>query len=171
MTTPSRATGVLARLLSSVQRPGDPPDLVVRKRTAVVVALALSVISLLYIPFGLVMAQPVVVAVAVLQSAGQLGGVAYLARTGRLAPMVVWMIAIGQLVILSGVATLGGLVGAAGNLVWGLMTPMAAVLFLGRRAAWPALGLYVGVVLLSVAIDWWLIRTDPVFSPELVRAL
>ncbi|HEY7332473.1 MAG TPA: adenylate/guanylate cyclase domain-containing protein [Candidatus Limnocylindria bacterium] len=171
MTTPSRATGVLGRLLASAERPGDPADLRVRKRTAVVVALALSVVSLLYIPFGIVLGQPVVVAVAVLQSAGQLGGVAYLARTGRLAPMVVWMIAVGQLVIISGVATLGGLVGAAGNLVWGLLTPMAAVLFLGRRAAVPALALYVGVVLLSLVIDAWLIRADPAFSPELVRAL
>jgi class 3 adenylate cyclase len=171
VTTPSRATGVLARLLAGVERPGDAADLRVRKRTATVVALALSVISLLYIPFGVALEQPVVVVVAVLQSAGQLGGVAYLVRTGRLGPMVMWMIAIGQLVILSGVVSLGGLVGAAGNLVWGLMTPMAAVLFLGRRAAWPALGLYVGVVLVALGIDAWLVRPDPIFTPELARAL
>ena len=136
-----------------------------------VVALALTLASLAYVPFGLALNQPVVVAVAVLQSMGQMGGIVYLRRTGRLGPMVVWMIALGQLVILSGVATLGGLNAAGGNLVWGLLTPMAAVLFFGRRAALPALGVYVTVVLLSVALDPWFASIGPSVAPELTRAM
>jgi class 3 adenylate cyclase len=171
VTTPSRATGWLPRLLASGQRPGDEADLRVRKRTAVVVALALTVASLAYVPFGITLDQPVVTVVAVLQAIGQVGGVVYLRRTGRLGPMVVWMIALGQLVILSGVATLGGVTAAGGNLVWGLSTPMAAVLFFGRRAALPALAAYVGVVLLAVALDPWFIEIGPSVAPEVSRAL
>jgi class 3 adenylate cyclase len=137
----------------------------------VVVALALTLASLAYVPFGISLGQPVVVAVAVLQAAGQVGGIAYLARTGNLGPVVVWMIALGQTVILSGVATFGGLVGAGGNLVWGLLTPMAAVLFFGRRAAIPALAVYIGVVVLAVLLDPWFVAAGPVIAPELSRAL
>jgi len=137
----------------------------------VVVALALTLASLAYVPFGLALNQPVVVAVAILQSMGQMGGIGYLRRTGRLGPMVVWMIALGQLVILSGVATLGGLNAAGGNLVWGLLTPMAAVLFFGRRAALPALAVYVGVVLLSVALDPWFVAIGPSVAADLSRAM
>jgi class 3 adenylate cyclase len=171
VTTPSRGTGWLARLLAVGQRPGDEADLRVRKRTAIVVALALTAASLAYIPFGITMNQPIVVVVAVLQSIGQLGGIVYLRRTGRLGPMVVWMIALGQLVILSGVATLGGLNAAGGNLVWGISTPMAAVLFFGRRAALPALAAYTVVVLLAVALDPWFAAIGPGVAPEVSRAL
>jgi class 3 adenylate cyclase len=172
VTTPSRGTGWwLARLLASGRRPDDEPDLVIRKRTSVVVALALTVASLAYIPFGISLGQPVVVAVAVLQAAGQVAGIVYLARTGRLGPVVVWMIALGQTVILSGVATFGGLIGAGGNLVWGLLTPMAAVLFFGRRAAIPALAVYIGVVALAVVLDPVFVAAGPLIAPELSRAL
>jgi class 3 adenylate cyclase len=171
VTTPSRATGWLGRVLASGQRPGDDADLRVRKRTGVVVALALTLASLAYVPFGISLGQPVVVAVAVLQAAGQVGGIVYLDRTGRLGPIVVWMIALGQTVILSGVATFGGLIGAGGNLVWGLLTPMAAVLFFGRRAAIPALAVYMGVVILSVLLDPWFMANGPLVAPEVSRGL
>ena len=171
VTTPSRGTGWLARVLASGQRQGDEADLRVRKRTAVVVALALTGASLAYIPFGISLGQPVVMAVAVLQAVGQVSGIVYLARTGRLGPVVVWMIALGQTVILSGVASFGGLVGAGGNLVWGLLTPMAAVLFFGRGSAIPALAVYIGVVVVAVLLDPIFVAAGPVIAPELSRAL
>jgi class 3 adenylate cyclase len=171
VTTRSRGTGWLARLLASGQRSGDDADLRVRKRTAVVVALAFTAASLGYIPFGFAMGQPVVVAVAIAQSIGQVAGIVYLHRTGRLGPMVVWMIALGQLVILSGVGTLGGLTAAGGNLVWGILTPMAAVLFFGGRAALPALVAFGAVVLLAVALDPWFVTIGPSVPPEVSRGL
>jgi adenylate cyclase len=135
------------------QRPGDDADLRTRKRAAVVTALALAVASLAYAPFGVATGDPVTVVVSVLQSAGQLLALAWLARTGQLGPVVIMMIAVGQLVILSGVATFGGLIGGSGNLIWGLLTPMAAVLFFGRRAAIPSLVVYIGVVALAVLLN------------------
>jgi class 3 adenylate cyclase len=48
---------------------------------------------------------------------------------------------------------------------------MAAVLFFGRRAAIPALAVYIGVVVLAVLLDPWFVAAGPVIAPELSRAL
>jgi len=133
-------------------RPGDDDDLKTRKRTAVVTALALALASLAYAPVGLATDAPVITIVSILQSAGQLLALGWLRRTGQLGPVVIAMIAIGQLVILSGITSLG-MTGGSGNLVWGLLTPMAAVLFFGRRAAIPSLAAYFGVIGLAVILN------------------
>jgi adenylate cyclase len=154
-----RREGPLGRLLSVGERPGDDADLRTRKRAAVATALALVIASLSYTPVGIGLGDPVITIVSVLQAGGQLLTLAFLWRTGRLGPAVIGLIALGQLVILSGVASLGGLAGGSGNLVWGLLTPMAAVLFFGRRAAIPALLGYAGVVALGVLLDGPLVRS------------
>ncbi len=155
MATPAaiQRPSLFHRFVSIGQRPGDEEDLRVRKRTAVVTALALAVASLAYAPFGVAIGAPVITIVSIVQSVGQLLALVWLWRTGQLGPVVIAMIAIGQLVILSGVTTLGGMIGGSGNLIWGLLTPMAAVLFFGRRAALPALAVYVAVIALAVLLN------------------
>jgi hypothetical protein len=57
----------------------------------------------------------------------------------------------------------GGLSWGASNLVWIILVPMAAVLFLGARAAAPALGAVVVLVVAAAVIDPMLraVRPDP----------
>src|SRR6188508_2671224 len=92
----ARAT-LRGRLLDIGQRPGDDPDLRVRKRTAVAVVYALVVAGLFYV--------------------------------------VVAIIVVGMTTIASGVVTLGGMQESNGNIIFAIITPIGAVLLLGRRAA------------------------------------
>jgi adenylate cyclase len=153
--------GRIARFLAIGQRPGDDPDLRVRKRTGVVATLALILAGSVYTVVGITTDHPIVTVFSILQSGGQAAGLVYLARTGRLAPVVVNMMILGLLVILSGVVTLGGMLSSSGNLVWGLVTPIGAVLFLGRRAAIPAFLAYAAVVIASALIS------DRLLGPEI----
>ena len=149
----SQQPGWLDRLLATGQRPGDDPDLRVRKRTAIITVIALILAGSSYAFVGLASNRPIVAVFSVLQCVGQGLGVVYLARTGKLGPVVVNMMILGLLVIASGVATLGGMVGGSGNLVWGTLTPIAAVLFFGRRAALPAFAGFALVVIVAALFD------------------
>jgi guanylate cyclase len=63
----------------------------------------------------------------------------------------------------------GGLLSGAANLIWIILVPLAAVLFVGPRAAAPALGAVIVVVVVAVVIDPF-VRTAP-REPTLVRLL
>jgi len=157
----TKRPGVISRFLSIGQRPGDDPDLRVRKRTGVVATLALVLAGSVYTVVGLTTDHPIVTVFSIVQSAGQAAGLVYLARTGRLTPVVINMMILGLLVIFSGVVTLGGILSSSGNLVWGLVTPIGAVLFLGRRAAIPAFLAYAVIVLASALVN------DRLLGPEI----
>jgi class 3 adenylate cyclase len=156
-----RRPGLIARFLAIGQRPGDDPDLRVRKRTGVVATVALILAGSMYTAVGITTHHPIVTVFSILQSAGQAAGLVYLSRTGRLTPVVVNMMILGLLVIFSGVVTLGGILSGSGNLVWGLLTPIGAVLFLGRRAAIPAFLAFAAVVIGAALVNDQLLGTGP----------
>jgi guanylate cyclase len=81
-------------------------------------------------------------------------------RTRRLAPLVLTMSVVGLAVLFLSLLPAGGLSWGATNLVWIILVPMAAVLFLGARAAAPALGAIAVVVVAAAAIDP-VVRTAP----------
>jgi adenylate cyclase len=143
-------------LLDIGRRPGDEPDLVVRKRTTVAVALATVVAASVYMSFGIGTDRPFLTLFSSAQAAAQLALLYYFARTGRLRVVVVLMIVVGLLVIASGVVTLGGIRQANGNVVAALLVPMGAVLLLGRRAALPAYAGFAALVL-------WAALSDPLW--------
>ena len=142
--------------LSLGSRADDEPDLIVRKRTAVAVSLALIVSSVLYGALGIAVDQPAITAFSLLQIAALGVGLVILHRTGRLAPVVVFVIAAGSLVIGSGQATLGGMAQSSGNLAFALLVPLGAVLMLGRRAAVPGFIAFAALIL-------WAALTDPIW--------
>ena len=74
-------------------------------------------------------------------------------RNRRLDLLVAAMVVIGLSIIFVGVNLAGGLSAGAGPLVWSLLVPLGAVLFLGARAAAPAFGAVALIVLAAVAID------------------
>jgi len=121
------------RILDTGTRPGDDPDLVVRKRTAVATALVAGVASFIYIAIGLNAGVPVVVALATLNLVGQVVNVVVFHFTGRIGPLVTVEMALGLLVIVGGAAAIGGIT-QGGGMVWVLLVPMGGVLLLGGRA-------------------------------------
>ena len=138
---PSAATGGRAtpwgRLLNVGQRPGDDADLRVRKRTAVAVVYALVVAGLFYAALAIAADRPWVLAFSLGQIIARLIILAAFHRTGQLRGVVVAIIVVGMTTIASGVVTLGGIQESNGNIVFAIITPIGAVLLLGRRQPSP----------------------------------
>ena len=143
-------------LLNIGQRPGDDPDLRVRKRTAVAVLFALVVAGLFYAALAIAADRPVVLAFSIGQIVAQLIILAAFHRTGHLRGVVVAIIVVGMTTIASGVVTLGGIQESNGNIVFAIITPIGAVLLLGRRAAIPTFIAFVALVV-------WAALTDPLW--------
>jgi len=151
----ARAT-LWGRLLDIGQRPGDDPDLHVRKRTAVAVVYALVVAGLFYAVLAIAADRPWVLAFSIGQIVAQLIILAAFHRTGRLRGVVVAIIVVGMTTIASGVVTLGGMQESNGNIIFAIITPIGAVLLLGRRAAIPTFIVFVALVV-------WAAITDPLW--------
>jgi guanylate cyclase len=164
--------GPISRFLAIGQRPEDDSDLRVRKRTAAVTIVLLVLAALAYTSVGLAAGQPWLTAFSLVQAIGQGAGLIYLSRTGRLAPVVINMMALGLLVIVSGGVVLGGVRQGNANLVWGLLVPIAAVLFFGRRAALPGFVAYAAVVVGMTVLDPLLVaNAGPPLPDEVQLAL
>ena len=141
------------RFLDVGQRPGDDPDLRVRKRTAVAVVYALVVAGLFYAVLAIAADRPIVLAFSLGQIVAQLVTLAAFHRTGQIRGVVIAIIVIGMTTIASGVVTLGGMQESNGNIVFAILTPIGAVLLLGRRAAVPTFLVVVGLVVLAALTD------------------
>jgi class 3 adenylate cyclase len=156
-------TRAIRRLLSVGVRPTDDPDLRVRKQTAVAVLLVLLASNGLYAAIGTAIGRPGVVFFSLLQSAVQGLVLVWFARTGRLLPTVVVIVGIGTLTLASGTAMFGGLHASTGNLAFAILTPLGAVLLLGRRAALPAFAVFVALVVWAALTDaTWRAQVSPI---------
>jgi adenylate cyclase len=156
-----------ARLLDLGSEVGDEPDLVIRKRTAVASALAFMAIAAVLGIADIVLGQRVQAALALTQIL--VFGAALVAfwRTHRLTPLVVTMSVVGMAVLFLSLIPGGGLSWAATNLIWIILVPLAAVLFLGPRAALPAFVAVIVVVGAAVAMDPFVRSAPP--EPSLTR--
>jgi class 3 adenylate cyclase len=144
---------LLLRLLDLGTTPADDPDLVVRKRTAVAVSVAISLAGVGYALFGIVADRPATTLFAVLQITGQLLNVWAFSRTKRLAPFVAVTLALGLAIVFSGILTLGGITESGGNAIWVILAPIGAVLLVGARAALPTYLAVAAVVILGALLD------------------
>jgi class 3 adenylate cyclase len=143
----------LLRFLDLGTNPTDDPDLVVRKRTAVAVSVAISLAGLGYALFGIFADRPATTLFAVLQVSGQLLNVWAFSRTKRLVPFVAVTLALGLAIVFSGIFTLGGITESGGNAIWVILAPIGAVLLVGARAALPTYLAVFGVVVLGAFFD------------------
>jgi class 3 adenylate cyclase len=144
---------LLRRILDIGADLGDDRDLTVRKRTAVATNLALSAASVSYALIGWLGDRPLVLIFSFLQIAGQLLNLTMFSRTHRLQPLVWINIGLGLTVLFSGVLTLGGLAFSAGNLFWGILAPLGAVLLINGRASIPAYFAFAAIVLAGAVLD------------------
>jgi adenylate cyclase len=153
-------TVILDRILDIGAKADDEQDLRIRKRTAVASVLAFIAVALFYAVADVPLANPAASFVAVVQIAAFVFALAMFQRSRRLDLLVAAMIVIGLSVIFVGLNLAGGLSAGAGPLVWSLLVPLGAVLFLGARAAAPAFGAVALIVLAAVAIDPF-VRGEP----------
>jgi adenylate cyclase len=158
---------VLARILDVGSDPGEQLDLRIRKRTAVATALAFMAIAVALGLADFALGAPVQSGLALVQVAAFGTALIMFRRSHRLAPLVVTMAVVGMSVLFLSLIPSGGLSWGAANLIWIILVPLAAVLFLGARAARPALGGLVIVVLAAIAIDPF-VRGEP-REPSIAR--
>ena len=100
--------------------------------------------------------RPIVLAFSLGQIVAQLIVLTAFHLTGHIRAVVVAIIVIGMTTIASGVVTLGGMQESNGNIIFAIITPIGAVLLLGRRAAIPTFIAFVALVV-------WAALTDPLW--------
>jgi guanylate cyclase len=159
----------LARVLDIGSDPGEDPDLRIRKRTAVATAFVLMAVAFVLGVADIALAAPAFAVLAIVQLAAFGTALLVFRRNHRLGPLVTAMTITGLTVLFLSLIPAGGLSWGAANLIWIILAPLAAVLFLGPRAAAPALAAVILVVLAAVVIDP-LVRTAP-RDPTLARLL
>ena len=150
----------LVRVLDIGADPADEPDLRIRKRTAVAVALAFIAVGGGLGLADLALARPAFAVLALIEIAAFAMALALFYRSHRLTPLIATMAIGGLAVLFVSLIPAGGLSWGADNLIWIILVPIAAVLFLGARAGPPALAGVVVVVVAGVIIDP-LIRSAP----------
>ncbi len=159
----------LVRVLDIGADPADEPDLRIRKRVAVATALVFMGVAVVFGLVDLAAARPALVALALVQLGAFGTALVSFRRSHRLTPLIATMAVVGLAVLFISLIPTGGLTWGAANLIWIILVPIAAVLFLGARAGPTALAGVVVVVAASVLIDP-LVRSAPP-EPSLARLL
>ena len=159
----------LARVLDIGTDPGEDPDLRIRKRAAVATTLVFMAVAVVFGVVDVAAAKPILATLAVVQIAAFGTALLLFRRSHRLAPLIWTTVVVGLALLFISVIPSGGLASGVANLIWIILVPLGAVLFLGARAAAPALGAVVLVVLLAIAIDPFV--PDAPLEPSLGRLL
>src|SRR4051794_15458035 len=153
------------RVLDLGADPSDDPDLRVRKRTAVAVALVFIAVGVVLGLADLLLGEAEFI-LAALEVAAFVAALALFRRSHRLTPLIATMSVGGLLILFVSLIPSGGLSYGIANLIWIILVPIAAVLFLGARAGLPALAGVVIVVVAAVLIDPFLraVPREPSFA-------
>ena len=159
----------LVRVLDIGTDPADEPDLRIRKRTAVAAALVCIAVGMVVGLVDLALGQRVQVVLATIQVAAFGAAVALFRRNHRLTPLIATMSVVGLAVLFTSLIPAGGLSYGSANVIWIIVVPIAAVLFLGARAGLPALAGVVIVVVAGVVIDPFV--RDPPPTATLARVV
>jgi adenylate cyclase len=156
----------LDRAMSIGAEAADDDDLRLRKRVAVIAGYV-TIASALFLPLlGDWSLLTIVEVLAIVTATGL--NLALLARTRRFTRYAtVFFVTAAAYTIFADTAE-GGLAASGGCVVWALLIPVFAVLFLGPRQAIPWFGLFLAVLITIVAIDPW-VSAGPAPAPYLVQ--
>jgi adenylate cyclase len=146
------------RLISIADEPDDTDDRRLRKRIGVVAGYA-TIVAPLGAP-ALSGGQPLALVLAPALSLISIANLAVLARTHRFERFVTMLLATGVAFTVVVDTVSGGLASGAG-IVWSFLGPAYAILALGPRKSIPWFAVFIGAVLLTVAIDPWVTSTFP----------
>src|SRR5213592_348493 len=144
---------MLARVLEIGSDPADEPDLRIRKRTAVATVFVFMAVAVAIGVTDIALARLVPAVLALVQILAFTTSLLVFRRTRRLGPLVAAMAAIGMAILFLGLIPAGGFAQSSGDLLWILLVPLGAVLFLGGTAAAPENGKGVNIVLTAVTLD------------------
>jgi guanylate cyclase len=148
----ARLSGALVRLISIADEPGDDDDVRLRKR----VGVASGYVTVL-VPYGVVLGAPALPllrwVVALSLSLWSAGNLLVLAQTKRFERFVFALIAVGAPFTFFSTILVGGVLHGSGGLVWAFLIPAYALLALGPRRATPWFIVFLGTLILAVALD------------------
>ena len=139
------------RAISIAESAGDDDDLRLRKRVGVIAGYV-TIGAALFLPF-VGAGAPLTVVGTLTISAFMAANLVLLARTRRFTRYASLSFIAGAAYTLFADAAEGGLAASGGCVVWALIIPVFAVLFLGPRRAVPWFGLFFGVLITIVLID------------------
>jgi adenylate cyclase len=140
----------LLRLVSIADRATDDDDVRLRKRVGVAAGW-ITMVAPMALPFET--PSPIAIILAIGLSAFSLVNLAVLARTHRFERYVVALIASGPVFVFCTNAIAGGVTTSGAASVWTFLTPAYGILALGPRRAWLWLLLFLGGLLVNVALD------------------
>jgi adenylate cyclase len=143
--------GIVTRLLSIADEPGDDDDARLRKRMGIVGGFA-TIVAPLGVPAA--SATPIVGwIIALALSVYSAANLVVLARTKQFERYVVALIAVGPAFVLLTTVLAGGVLTNSGGLVWAFLTPAYALLALGPRRATPWFVVFLVALVIAVAMD------------------
>ncbi|HEX2221737.1 MAG TPA: adenylate/guanylate cyclase domain-containing protein [Candidatus Limnocylindria bacterium] len=134
-------------------RPDDDPDLAVRKRALALTALGLVPATLAWVVAGLVLDRPLLVLASLGFAAVLAASIIHLARSRHFDAVVRTLLLAGLVYVAVSHVALGGFVAGGGSLVWGVIAPVSAVLYLGPRSGLLWLGAFAALVIGAVVLD------------------
>ena len=146
-----RVSGMVLRLLSIADDPGDEDDLRRRKHVGVAAGL-LTILAPLTLPVQLP-GEPIAWVIGISLSAFSLANLVVLAMTGVFERFVVALLVAGVVFVPAADFLGGGITGPSTGLVWAFLVPGYAILALGPRRAARWFVVYLVLVALMVAVD------------------
>jgi adenylate cyclase len=145
--------GWLDRMLNVGVTPDDDADMRVRKRVGTGAIYALLVFGLAWLTTAIVPLRLGQLLVSTLFFMGTLLALVGFVRTKDFERFAWWELVVGLAASAFGQVALGGFVGSSGSIVWGVVAPVAAVLFFGPQRAMRWFVVYLVLIGVLVALD------------------
>ena len=164
-----RTPGLIARISSLGVAPADGEDERLAKAVVTLSATLITILSFVWVITYLAIGQPIAAAIPFTYQVASVVSLVWFSRTKRLGPFrasqLAMMLPLPFLLQLS----LGGFVPSSGVILWALMSPIGASMFLGARRAWPWFVAYGTLVALAGVLQPLLAHpTPPVPQPVIV---
>ena len=164
--TSTHRVGVLERLADIGARPGDPDDERLRAGALILATIGIAAISFVWVITYLVLDEPLPASIPALYQVVTLVGLVVLARTKRFdvyrTTQLTCFLTLPALLQ----ASLGGFAASSGMVLWGVITPLAALAMLGWRRSLPWLVTFFAVLAVLAVLDPALARGDPAELPS-----
>ncbi len=146
-------SALVERLLDVGVDPGDDADLRTRKRVGTGAVYALLAFGLNWVYTGVYSPQRFAMVVSIAFLAATAATLARFIATHDFERFIWREAAIGMLTCAAGQVALGGFAASSGSIVWGVITPIATVLFFGPERAMRWFYSYLGLIALLVVAD------------------
>ncbi len=156
-----RLRDLIDRIASLGDRPGDDADLRLRKHALAVTMLGLLPASFTWMAIGLAIGRPLLAASSVYFATALLVALVALAQIQDFTKIVKWVLAAGMAYVFLGHISLGGMVAGGAPLIWGILAPISAVLYLDGDRSLKWFGAFAVMVIASIVFDGFVTSLIP----------